>query len=281
MNDEHDVGLQHDLETLALMARSRRRVLQWASAGMLAAAGCGAEVSGEGGSGGSGGGSGGGSSFGGSSFGGSGPGTCTEIPEETAGPYPGDGTNGPNALAMSGIVRSDITPSLDGGAVAEGVPLTIRLRLVDTANDCAPLAGYAVYLWHCDRDGNYSMYSDAAASETYLRGVQEADADGIVTFTSIFPACYSGRWPHIHFEIYPSLGDASSGDNAIAVSQLALPEAVCDAVFATEGYEESIANLSQVSLQSDNIFSDGFDQQLADVTGDVSSGLEAVLTVGV
>lgn len=57
--------------------------------------------------------------------------------------------------------------------------------------------GAGVYLWHCDRDGNYSLYSQAAANENYLRGAQEADAGGTVTFQSIFPACYSGRWPHI------------------------------------------------------------------------------------
>jgi protocatechuate 3,4-dioxygenase beta subunit len=280
---DHDRGLRHDLETLALMTQSRRKVLQWASAGVLAAAGCSADVTGEGGSGGngSGGNGSGGTPLGGSSFGGSGSGTCSEIPEETAGPYPGDGTNGPNALAMSGIVRSDITESLAGGGIAEGIPLTVRLRLVDVAAGCEALAGAAVYLWHCDRAGNYSMYSQAAVDETYLRGVQEADADGVVTFTTIFPACYSGRWPHIHFEIYSSLADATSGDNAIAVSQLALPEAVCDEVFATDGYEQSIGNMGQVSLESDNVFSDGAVQQLADVSGSVASGFIAELSVGI
>lgn len=81
-----------------------------------------------------------------------------------------------------------------------------------------PIAGYAVYIWHCDRAGNYWMYSAAAASENYLRGVQETAEDGTVTFTTIFPACYSGRWPHIHFEVYPSLGVASSGASKVATS---------------------------------------------------------------
>lgn len=38
--------------------------------------------------------------------------TCAdgEVPDETAGPYPGDGSNGPNVLTESGIVRSDIRP---------------------------------------------------------------------------------------------------------------------------------------------------------------------------
>src|SRR4051812_8868074 len=51
---------------------------------------------------------------------------CAKIPEETQGPYPGDGSNGANALAISGIVRSDIRSSIGGASgVADGVPLTV------------------------------------------------------------------------------------------------------------------------------------------------------------
>ncbi len=101
-----------------------------------------------------------------------------EIPEETAGPYPGDGSNGPNVLSESGVVRSDITSSFGSASgVAEGVPLTLRFRVYDLAGeDVTPLAGAALYAWHCDREGNYSMYDGDAVDENYLRGVQEADA---------------------------------------------------------------------------------------------------------
>src|SRR5262245_23650633 len=100
--------------------------------------------------------------------------TCEVIPEETAGPFPGDGSNGPDVLSQTGVVRRDITSSFGASSgVAAGVPLTINLALQD-AQDCAPLAGATVYVWHCDRDGNYSLYSDAAANENYLRGVQAA-----------------------------------------------------------------------------------------------------------
>src|SRR5262245_33798282 len=49
---------------------------------------------------------------------------CSLIPSETAGPYPGDGTNGPNVLTQSGIVRSDIRASFGsaGTTVAPGTP---------------------------------------------------------------------------------------------------------------------------------------------------------------
>ena len=68
-----------------------------------------------------------------------------------------------------------------------------------------------MYLWHCTADGNYSLYSSGITNQNYLRGVQVSDASGLVSFTSIFPGCYSGRWPHIHFEVYRSLALATSG----------------------------------------------------------------------
>ncbi len=208
-------------------------------------------------------------------------GTCSEIPQETAGPYPGDGTNGPNALTETGIVRSDIRASFGTSTtVAAGVPLTVTLTILDKAT-CAPLAGHAVYIWHCDQNGEYSMYGADVTNENYLRGVQETDAAGQVTFTSIFPACYSGRWPHIHFEIFASLTDATSGNSKVGVSQLAMPKAVCDAVYATSGYSQSVANLSQVSLATDTVFSDGATLEIPTTTGDVTAGFTAMLAAAI
>jgi protocatechuate 3,4-dioxygenase beta subunit len=209
--------------------------------------------------------------------------SCSPIAEETAGPYPGDGTNGPNVLTESGVVRSDIRSSIgDASGVAEGVPLTITLALQDVASGCAPFAGAAVYLWHCDREGRYSMYSPDVEDENYLRGVQEAASDGTVTFTTVFPGCYSGRWPHVHFEVYETLAAATSGATAITTSQLALPREACDVVYAVDGYEDSQGNMAQTSIERDMVFSDdGAASQLASVTGDVASGYAATLDVGV
>jgi protocatechuate 3,4-dioxygenase beta subunit len=210
-------------------------------------------------------------------------GTLTEIPDETAGPYPGDGSNGPDVLEQSGIVRSDITKSFgDASGTAEGVPMTLQLSIKDLANGGVPFAGVAVYVWHCDRGGNYSMYTGDATNENFLRGVQIADASGNVNYTSIFPACYSGRWPHIHFEVYPSQADITDSTKAIATSQVALPKDTCDVVYQQTGYEASVSNLAQVTLQSDNVFGDdGGAHQLGTVTGDVKSGYAVSLTVGV
>jgi len=262
-DDLHDRGLQFDLSTLTGLLRRRRVLGLFAGAGAAATlAACGDPAT-------------------------SGnaatatTGSLTEIPQETAGPYPGDGSNGPNALTRSGVVRSDITTSFGSASgVAKGVPLTVNLTIMDASTGAA-YPGAAVYLWHCDRDGQYSMYSQAVASENYLRGVQAANGTGLVTFKSIFPAAYSGRWPHIHFEVYPTLAGATSAGNKITTSQLALPAAVCTTVYASDGYSKSVRNLAQTTLTSDMVFRDGWTRQLATVTGGVSEGYVANLTVPV
>jgi protocatechuate 3,4-dioxygenase beta subunit len=205
-----------------------------------------------------------------------------EIPEETSGPYPGDRSNGANVLTQSGIVRRDITSSFGSSTTkAEGVPLGITMTINDFANNKSPLAGAAVYLWHCDREGRYSLYSQDITNENYLRGVQETDDGGQVKFDTIFPACYSGRWPHIHFEVYPSRAKATNSANKVATSQMALAEATAKTVYATTGYEQSVSNLSQVSLDSDNVFSDGYDLQMPKVTGDKNNGYQLTFSCAV
>jgi protocatechuate 3,4-dioxygenase beta subunit len=177
-------------------------------------------------------------------------------------------------------VRSDLTTSFGSASgVAQGVPLTINLTVLNLSAGAAAYSGAAVYLWHCDREGRYSMYSDAVKNENYLRGVQETNAAGGVTFKSIFPAAYSGRWPHAHFEVYPTPAAATSTSNKITTSQVALPEAICRTVYATDGYSASVRNLAQTSLTTDMVFRDGWTTQLATVTGSVEAGYVANLTV--
>lgn len=284
--DHHHEGLAADLERLLASATSRRRSLRWLLSSMAALplAGCGgsggnASVSAAAGS--TAGSTGSTGSTGGSSA------SCAVIPEETGGPYPGDGTNSngsgiANALTMAGIVRSDIRTSVSpGSATAQGIPLTIRLQLVNVSANCASIAGAAVYLWHCDRDGNYSMYASGLTKENYLRGVQEADANGVVTFTSIFPGCYAGRMPHVHFEVFPSLAKAASAAGRIKTSQFTFPMTTLNEAYATAAYATSSRNLSTISYATDNVFSDGTALQMASVSGDASSGYTVTLTVGV
>jgi protocatechuate 3,4-dioxygenase beta subunit len=179
------------------------------------------------------------------------------------------------------VVRSDIRSSFGGASgTAQGIPLTVKLLVQRIAGGGAPYAGAAVYLWHCDREGRYSLYSMGVTDQNYLRGVQAADADGVAAFTTIFPGCYSGRWPHIHFEVYPSLASATDVANKIVTSQIALPKDACDTVYATTGYEASVGNLAGVSLQTDNVFSnDAGVHQIGTVSGNVRDGFVVTLPV--
>lgn len=204
-------------------------------------------------------------------------------PQETNGPYPGDGSNGPNVLIETGIVRSDITGSFGAyNGVAQGVPATLTVKLQDLAENGTPGAGMAVYVWQCDREGRYSLYSEGVTEQNYLRGVQVADADGVVTFTTIFPATYPGRWPHIHFEVFDSLETAVAGSDARLTSQIALPEDTAVAVYESDpGYAASIPNLEQLTLASDMVFGDGWDAEMASTTGTPASGVDIAITIGV
>ena len=284
---KHTPQLETDLNNLLHAASSRRQALRWlTAASVIPVLGCGggssASTSGTTAT--------GTTSTTGSTSSTSGTGStstssCSIIPEETGGPYPGDGTNSNgsgivNALALSGIVRSDIRASIAGASgVAAGVPLTIKLQLLNTKNSCASLAGYAIYLWHCDRDGNYSMYSAGVTAENYLRGVQETDSNGNVSFTTIFPGCYDGRMPHVHFEIYPSLGKISSSGNKVKTSQFTFPMDTLNEVYQATGYSASVRNLARISYATDNVFSDGTSLQMVGVTGNATLGY--VVTLGV
>jgi protocatechuate 3,4-dioxygenase beta subunit len=210
--------------------------------------------------------------------------SCSAIPEETAGPYPGDGSNGKQVLTQDGVVRSDIRSSFGSSTTTvDGIPLTVHLDVSDTANGCDPLQGAAVYLWHADPQGRYSMYSNGVTEEDYLRGVQVTDADGRVTFTTVVPGCYDGRWPHVHFEVYPDVASITNARNAITTSQLAFPKAMVTTAYASSSlYPTSTSNLSRVSLEDDNVFGDDDGvHQVATVTGDATSGYTATLAVPV
>jgi protocatechuate 3,4-dioxygenase beta subunit len=295
-DDEHDLGLAHDLEVIGALA-SRRRALRW-----FAGAGAGALLT----------------ACDGSSAIDSAAGTvvtpipspspsstpapsatatptpttsgCITDPSETNGPYPADGTNTSsgltsNALTAANIVRSDLRSSFIGTSTttAAGVQVMLTLTVVNVNASCAPLAGYAVYLWHCDRDGKYSLYD--LPNESYLRGVGVTDANGQVTFTTIFPGCYAGRWPHIHFEVFSGLSTATSGRYAALVSQLAMPAAACTEVYNNaSGYSASVRNFAGVSLASDNVFGDNASAQVAQQTpamsGSAAAGYAATAVIG-
>ena len=203
------------------------------------------------------------------------------LPTEGAGPFAADGGSGPDVLARAGVVRRDIRTSLGAaGGTAPGLPLTIRLRVLD-ASDGAPRPGAAVYLWQCDGNGDYSLYSPATAEQSWLRGVQVAGADGLLEFVSVFPGCYPGRWPHLHVEVFPRLAEATSSGRPLLTTQLALPQEACEQAYTATGYAASARELDAVSLGRDVAFADGSSRQLLTVRGDNTQGWTAELDLPV
>lgn len=202
---------------------------------------------------------------------------CVKAPEETAGPFPGDGSNARegrivNVLAEAGVIRSDLRPSFAGLLpVAEGVALDLAIRLVDVAAGCRALPGLALYLWHCDAEGHYSLYTRPEAN--YLRGMQISDNEGMLRFATILPGAYDGRWPHLHFEVYASAEAAVAGERPLLTSQFAVPEAVAAPIYATDPrYAGSAVNLARVTLARDNVFGDNTPEQIAAQTPEMVGG---------
>jgi protocatechuate 3,4-dioxygenase beta subunit len=212
---------------------------------------------------------------------------CVALPWETQGPYPADGSNARagstiNVLTEAGVIREDIRRSF--GALTQstsGAQLDFELTLID-ANGCAPLAGHAIYVWHCDATGQYSLYDVTDAN--WLRGVGISDAAGKVNFTTNFPGCYDGRWPHIHFEVFESVDKAVAGEASVLTAQIAFREEDCAGVYEGDAaYSNGIRNLGRITLASDNVFADNtadqITQQTMPVTGTPDAGYQGAVSI--
>jgi len=209
-----------------------------------------------------------------------------DFPEETKGPFPADGSNSngsgapANVLTDPRVVRSDITTNFDGSEQQPGIPMALTMTL---GSGGAPLAGAAVYVWHCSRDGHYSIYSGGMnggdySDSTWFRGVQMTDASGTVNFTSIFPGRYSGRATHVHFEVYAD----DSYSNLLLTSQIGFQDDDADAVYASDSsYANSLRNPTYNA--QDMVFSDGDGSQILDLGNppSTSAGLEATVAIAV
>lgn len=182
---------------------------------------------------------------------------CTVTNSETAGPFP---TKSPSTLVQQNITSD-----------RAGVPMQINILIKRQSTGCNVLADAIVDIWHCDANGYYSEYGGTGMQSTnftnvhFLRGRQITDANGQVSFKSIFPGWYSGRAVHIHVHIFDSSG------NSLLVTQIAFPKEICDTVFntATSFYTKGTADTTN---ERDGIFGDGYANELAGITGNVMDG---------
>lgn len=200
-----------------------------------------------------------------SSSGSSGEGSCTVSPSETKGPFP---IKTPSQLVLENI-KSDRV----------GIALLINLVIENKTNNCLPLAGVLVDIWHCDKDGNYSEYGGTSmqprdyTSVHFLRGRQTTNSKGEVSFISIFPGWYQGRAPHVHVEVLSASGAS------ILVTQIAFPETVSSTVYLSENYVSH--GQADTSNTKDNVFSDSLDDELATLTGNITDGYTLSKTITV
>ncbi|MGH9147640.1 MAG: intradiol ring-cleavage dioxygenase [Vicinamibacterales bacterium] len=180
---------------------------------------------------------------------------CAVTPTETIGPFP----------SLTDLIRSDIREG------KSGTTLTLTITVVNTNNSCGSVSGADVEIWQCDAAGSYSQYGTQQA-ETYLRGIQTTDANGQVTFTTIYPGWYQGRATHIHVDVVRA-------GASVKVTQIAFPEATNAAVYGTGVYASRGSN--PTANTADNIFSDSLSSELATVSGDPTSGITATFRIGV
>ena len=216
---------------------------------------------------------------------------CVVTKAEVAGPFPADGSNvatppapTSNVLANTGVTRADVRASfITSTAITPGVGCALTLTLLNSNAACAPLVGYAVYIWSANAQGQYSLYG--APAETWLRGVQVTNSAGQVTFTTIIPGVETGRFPHFHIEVFATAASATSGAQAILTTQLIVPQTVAQSTYTDPtNYGGQATKLATVSLAADPVFGDNTTAENALLTpsfnGGVGSGFTAVLTLG-
>jgi protocatechuate 3,4-dioxygenase beta subunit len=177
--------------------------------------------------------------------------TCVVVPEMTEGPY----------FVDERLNRSDIRGDTTDGAVKEGAPLQLTIRVSQvTGNGCAPFAGAWVDIWHCDALGVYSDARDRSFNtqgKNFLRGYQVTDTNGIAKFTTIYPGWYQGRAVHIHFKVRND--PTVSGNGFDFTAQFFFDENLTEQVYQRAPYSSKGAS-GRTRNERDGIFRGGGNQ---------------------
>ena len=188
-------------------------------------------------------------------------GSCTLIPQETAGPFPWNMTT--NTL----FFRQDIR---EGNA---GTQLNLSLTVFNVNDNCNPIPNARVDIWQCDKDGNYSEYNNFTG-QTFFRGYQITDVNGVVNFITIYPGWYSGRVTHIHFQVFL---------NSVlkATSQMAFPDLLNASVNASPLYAAHGTN--PTTNNNDGVFMDTINTQyeLLNPVLNTAGEYDAALDIGI
>jgi protocatechuate 3,4-dioxygenase beta subunit len=191
--------------------------------------------------------------------------SCEVGDTETDGPYPLYSERG------TAIQRIDIRDD------RAGIPLNILLTVRNAKEDCKIFPNAAIDIWHCDKDGYYSGYTNSGYLGTqdnsaliFCRGVQTSDSNGQVKFVTVYPGWYQGRVTHIHAQVYV---------NSVLklTTQIAFPDAVNNAVYKTALYSAHGQNTTVNT--TDGIIRDSLDNELANVVANADGGYDLTHTI--
>ncbi|KAI1338308.1 Intradiol ring-cleavage dioxygenase [Xylariaceae sp. FL0016] len=200
--------------------------------------------------------------------------SCLLTPEVTDGPY----------YVSGEYVRRDIVED------QTGVPLTLDYQVVDV-DTCEPVPSVYLEIWHCNATGVYSgVENQAGLDTTFLRGIQETDADGVAQFESIFPGHYSGRATHIHVLVHANatlLSNSTLGHDTTAshVGQAFFDQDLISQVEAVSPYtsnEQQLTENSADDILAEEAATDGVDplMEYSLLGSDVSDGIFAWMAFG-
>jgi protocatechuate 3,4-dioxygenase beta subunit len=183
---------------------------------------------------------------------------------------------GPFYVALERI-RSDIRLG------RTGVPLRLRITVTD-ASTCRPLKGAAVDIWHADGLGAYSdESSESTVGQTWLRGVQLTDGNGLVRFTTVYPGFYEGRAPHIHAKVHTNGSHTKtrySGGHVVHTGQFFFPEATSARVYRTSPYTQDPN--SRTRNAGDRVYTGQHGaSSVLKLSGNPATGLQGRITLAV
>lgn len=202
---------------------------------------------------------------------------CTTLTaERTEGPY----------YIEDALLRDDITEGV------AGVPLQLDITVMDVTT-CQPLTDVAVDIWHCNAVGEYSgvsagMGNPDTTGQTFLRGIQLTDSNGVANIKTIYPGWYAGRATHIHLKVH--VGGAAAdgtyeGGTVAHTGQLFFDDALTDQIAQIDPY--NTRDVVRTRNDEDNVLAGGLDEPgfLLEMTpvvdGSLADGFVGTVTLGV
>ena len=180
--------------------------------------------------------------------------------------------------SATGFARNDIRSNLDGSNTQSGIPLTLSIYVYDGTNSCAAMANVQVDIWHCNASGIYSAEDvESTVGETWLRGYQLTDSNGLATFVTIVPGWYQGRTTHIHLRLRSTYDSATTGGTN--TTQLFFPQEIMDTINATIS-PYSTEGTNPTTNASDHVYAGEVSgATLLTLSGDNSNGYTATIKV--